>query len=112
MQGFNCRQWNRNQDNEAVKADAVWIVRNTTQCINKMYPQMRYGNAYACKVYFVSQSLPQVCGAGNEYGFRLIPQEASTSPQYEPGLMKGLPSRTVEGWGKDLDSSAKLSAVG
>ncbi len=32
---FVRRQWHRNQDNELVTADAVYIVRNTALCPNK-----------------------------------------------------------------------------
>ena len=40
-----CRQWHRNQDNELVTADAVYLVRNTALCPNKanMWPIVTMG---------------------------------------------------------------------
>ena len=34
-----CRQWHRNQDSEMVAVDQTYIIRNTTQCPNKMGAQ-------------------------------------------------------------------------
>lgn len=39
--------WHRNQDNNAVAADSVYIVRDTANCMNKMYPQIRSTNGAA-----------------------------------------------------------------
>jgi len=39
--------WHRNQDNNAVAADATYIVRDTANCMNKMYPQIRSTNGAA-----------------------------------------------------------------
>ncbi len=36
-----CRKWHRNQDNTAVAADQAYIVRDTANCPNKMYPMIR-----------------------------------------------------------------------
>ena len=33
------RQWHRNQDSEMVAVDSTYIIRNTTQCPNKMGAQ-------------------------------------------------------------------------
>lgn len=35
------RKWHRNQDNNAVAADQAYIIRDTANCVNKMYPNMR-----------------------------------------------------------------------
>ena len=37
----SCRLWRRNQDNNMVAADSVYVIRDTAKCANKMYPMRR-----------------------------------------------------------------------